>query len=98
MVSQRLAAKVRDDFSAAAVEDVLQRLDTLSLPLAEKQSLERIQAAVTLLAAGDRKKFDYYARLAETDWRDVLVFSGLGDEDWPARLDLELGPKRRGSA
>jgi hypothetical protein len=37
-------------------------------------------------------KLDYNARLAEADWRDVLVFSGLGDDDWPARLDDEFGP------
>jgi hypothetical protein len=36
---------------------------------------------------------DYNARLAEADWRDVLVFSGLGDDDWPARLESELGPR-----
>jgi hypothetical protein len=49
-------------------------------------------AAVVVLVAGDSEKFDYYAGLAEVDWRDVLVFSGLGNEDWPARLVKELGP------
>jgi hypothetical protein len=83
---------VRNDFSAAAAEDALRRLDALNLALAEGQSRERIQAAVVLLAAGDPNKLDYNARLAEADWRDVLVFSGLGDDDWPARLDSELGP------
>jgi hypothetical protein len=72
---------------------VLRRLDALRLPLAEKQSRERIQAAVIVLAAGDPEKFEHYAGLAETDWRDVLVFSGLETEAWPARLDHELGPE-----
>jgi hypothetical protein len=58
--------------------------------LAEEQSSERIQAAIVLLARGDPVKFDYAAELAEADWRDVLVFSGLGNEDWPARLEDEL--------
>ncbi len=83
---------MRNDFSAAAAEDALRRLGALNLAMAEEQSRERIQAAVVLLAAGDPDKLDYNARLAEADWRDVLVFSGLGDDDWPARLESELGP------
>jgi hypothetical protein len=82
---------VRNDFSADAAEDVLRHLGALNLALAEKQSRERIQAAIVLLATGDSEKFDYYAKLAEADWRDVLVFTGLGDEDWPTRLDKALG-------
>jgi hypothetical protein len=92
VVSKRLEAKVRHDFSAPAADDALRRLDELNLPAAEKQSRERIQAAIVLLAAGDPDKFGYHGKLAETDCRDVLVFSGLGDDDWPARLDKELGP------
>jgi hypothetical protein len=94
IVSRRLEAKVRKDFSAAAAGDALRRLDALNLAMAENQSLERIQAAIVLLAGGNPYKFDYNARLAEADWRDVLVFSGLGDEDWPGRLDDELGRVR----
>jgi hypothetical protein len=92
VVSRRLEAKVRHDFSTGGAEDALRRLRALNLALAEKQSSERIQAAIVLLAAGDPDEFDYYAKLAETDWRDVLVFSGLGNADWSARLDNELGP------
>jgi hypothetical protein len=83
---------VRADFPTNEAEDALRRLSALTLPMAEKQSLERIQAAIVLLAAGDPDKFSYNAALAEADWRDVLVFSGLGDADWHARLDAELGP------
>ena len=84
---------MRNDFSPAAAEDALRRLDALSLGLAaEQQSRERIQAAIVLLATGDPDRFDYHAELAEADWRDVLVFSGLRGEDWPVRLDHELGP------
>jgi hypothetical protein len=92
MVSRRLEAKVRNDFSSAVTEDVLRRLDALNLSLAEKQSRERIQAAIVLLAAGNPDKFEHYAGVAQADWRDVLVFSGLGNEDWSARLEKELGP------
>ena len=82
---------MRNDFSAAEAEDALRRLAALDLAGAENQSRERIQAAIVLLAKGNRALLDYNVKLAEADWRDVLVFSGLGDEGWPARLDDELG-------
>ena len=95
VVSRRLEARVRSDFSPAEADAALRRLEALNLALAEKQSLERIQAAVVLLADGDPEKLERCARLAEVDWRDVLVFSGLGNGDWPARIDEELGPAQR---
>ena len=95
VVSRRLEARVRSDFSPAETDAALRRLEALNLALAEKQSLERIQAAVVLLADGDPEKLERCARLAEVDWRDVLVFSGLGNGDWPARIDEELGPAQR---
>jgi len=30
-----------------------------------------------------------------TDWSDALVGAGLGDEDWPTRLDALLGTDDR---
>jgi hypothetical protein len=90
-VSPRLERRVRDDFPGDSADPVLARLGSLRLALAEKQSLERIQAAVVLLAGGDREKLDWAARRAEVDWRDVLVWSGLGS-NWEARLDEEIGP------
>jgi hypothetical protein len=93
VVSRRLEERVRCDFSAAAAEEVLRRLGALDLALAEKQSIERIQGAIVLLARGDPDRFERYARVAEIDWRDVLVFSGLGGGDWPKRLDDELGSR-----
>jgi hypothetical protein len=93
VVSKRLEARVRNDFPSATAEDVLRRLGSLNLGTSgRKQDNERIQAAIVLLSAGDPDKLDYNVKLAETDWRDVLVFSGLGDEDWSTRLDTALGP------
>jgi hypothetical protein len=91
-VSPRLETKVRRDFPAAPAARALHRLATLQLPLAEQQSLERIQAAVVLLAAGDLYRLERAATIAETDWRDVLVAAGLANLDWPAMLDDALGP------
>jgi RimJ/RimL family protein N-acetyltransferase len=86
----RLAARVRRDFPDDA-ERILERLTELELPLAEEQSRERILAAIVIAANGDRNALDYALRLASRDWRDVLVGAGLGNLDWPARLERELG-------
>jgi hypothetical protein len=85
-------AKIEREFPAGARAAVLERLARLDLALAERQSFERIQTAILLLAHGDLAKLNDAAALAERDWRDVLVWSGLGDADWPERLDDELGP------
>ena len=57
--------------------------ETLMAPLAE------------LAGAYDRASRDRAFRrrleLAGIDWRDLLVGAGLGDEDWPRRLDEALG-------
>jgi hypothetical protein len=91
MVSVRLRAFTRREFADADADIAMQRLDALHLALAEKQSLERIQAAVAILARGDLRRLEDNAQLAEKDWRDVLVFSGLGQGDWERRLDVILG-------
>ena len=62
-----------------------------SLPLAGSQDPERMQASLVLPAHGDFEAFIGFVRLAQTDWRDALVGSGLGNNDWPALLDYELG-------
>ena len=89
-VSRRLEARVRRDFAGDSADDVLARLGGLQLALAEKQSIERIHAAVVFLAVGDLDKFEDAVLVAETDWRDVLVASGLSF-GWVAHLDEELG-------
>jgi hypothetical protein len=87
MVSQRLEDYVRREFRPADAGDVLARLDTLELANAEKQSLERIQAAVLLLTRGEIDRLEESVRIAERDWRDALVWSGLGHGDWPQQLE-----------
>jgi hypothetical protein len=56
-------------------------LASLDLRLAEKQSLDRIQAAIVVLASADLPRFQRATKLAERDWRDVLVAAGLADGD-----------------
>ena len=94
MASERLQARVQRDFDRADAPVAIRRLTELRLANAQLQSRERIEAAVVLLANGDLARLEQHAQLAEKDWRNVLVFSGLGNADWPQRLDAELGPDR----
>jgi hypothetical protein len=91
VVSDRLRAYVEREFSDADAAAVLGRLSNLALANAEKQDLERVQAAVVLLTKGDPERLDESARIAERDWRDALVWSGLGHGDWEQRLNDEFG-------
>jgi hypothetical protein len=89
-VPARLERRVRAEFGEAAGQ-VLAQLASLELPLAEKQSPERLAAAIVVCARGDRDRLAVAVRLAERDWRDVLVAAGLANGDWPDRLDELLG-------
>jgi hypothetical protein len=40
---------------------------------------------------GDPARIRDAHELALADWRDVLVRAGLADEDWPQKLDAQLG-------
>ena len=90
-MTPRLEARIRSDFAADEAELVVDELDGLELPLIDGPAPERVQAAIVVLAGGDLARFDEAVRIARVDWRDVLVASGLGNLDWPARLDLALG-------
>ena len=92
-LSARLDARVRRDFPPDRVVSVLNRLEALELPSAENQSLERVQAAIVLAAAGDEGRLEQAFAQAETDWRDILVAADLADENWRERLDDEFGAR-----
>lgn len=55
---------------------------------------ERIQAGIVLLAGGDLAGLRQALDLARLDWRDVLMAAELAGDDWPQRLDAELGSSR----
>jgi hypothetical protein len=59
--------------------------------LASVEEGERVQAAVVLWAEGDLGRLDDALVLGKVDWRDVLVRVNLAGEDWPERLEVELG-------
>jgi hypothetical protein len=87
-ISDRLHRRIERDFpapgSAAPVAEMV----------AAAGESERIQAAVVIWARGHQDRLRNACQLASLDWRDLLVRAGLADEDWPSRLDTELGPAR----
>jgi len=85
LVTPRLARRIASDFPDAAAAAEVAHL------VAEAANWERVQAAIVLSAGGDLRAVHDGAALATTDWRDVLVNADLANEDWPARLDAELG-------
>jgi hypothetical protein len=86
-VTPRLASRVRRDFPDPG------SADALIGRLARVEEGERVQAAAVLWAKGDLGRFDDSLALCEVDWRDALVRGGLAHDDWPERLDAELGTR-----
>jgi hypothetical protein len=88
----RLSRRVRRDFpEPGSADEVLRLLSGLVWFPDHPAHSERVQAAVVILARGNVGRLKANLSLATTDWRDVLVAAGLANEDWPSRLDAELG-------
>jgi hypothetical protein len=86
VVSERLRRRIERDFPERG-----SALSVIALVSAISDS-ERIQAAIVVWGRGDHARVRDAVALAEQDWRDVLMRADLADEDWPSRLDVELGP------
>lgn len=87
-VSGRIAAAVRSEYEGSA-DSVLDMLRELDLP---GPNSERIAAAILARGRGhDAAVLDACA-LALTDWRDVLMGTGLENGDWAEVLDSRFGP------
>ncbi|MFE6485998.1 hypothetical protein ACFVGN_24130 [Streptomyces sp. NPDC057757] len=95
-VSERVRRRVRLDYPDRA-EPVIGHLARLTHEIfadgtPRTLDVERIHAAVLIVARGDRRGFDRALALGRTDWRDLLVGAGLGDEGWEGLLEAGLGP------
>lgn len=95
-IQSRLERRIRRDFPEPGSADGVLRL-LADLPRRagyddEMFVTERLQAAVVLLADRNIGRLHRALDLAAKDWRDLLVAAGLANEDWPGKLDLELGP------
>jgi hypothetical protein len=88
----RLVRRIRRDFpepgSAPEVIRLITELAQESFSAAV--GTERVQAAIILFARGNISRL---RQAFEKDWRDLLMDTDLANDDWPARLDWELGPE-----
>lgn len=92
-VTPRLERRVLRDYDPQTAAQVLEALAGIpeSLPLAEKQGAERLQASVVLGHDANWAAVTRRLILVRRDWRDGLVAAGLAQPDWPERLDDALG-------
>jgi hypothetical protein len=90
-VSPRLTRWVEAAFASEPAERVLAALRDLPDGVVGGQDPERVQASLVLAAAGSWDAFQLALAVAANDWRDALVGAGLGNADWPQRLDAALG-------
>jgi len=90
-LTPRLRRRIEDDFSPGSAEMVLSYLGALADSAYAGQGRERLQAAVVLASRGQWDRFKSTMQLLKLDWRDVLMAGGLGEDDWRAVLDAELG-------
>ncbi|MEU6264663.1 hypothetical protein [Saccharopolyspora shandongensis] len=78
---------VEDVVGSIVEEEVGESLNSF----AEQESGERLAAAVVIVARGDSSELLDALRLLEVDFRDLLVWAGLGEGDWRIRIDSIFG-------
>jgi hypothetical protein len=89
----RLEARVRRDFAPEAAEQVVAFLQTVpDIHSASRQDAERLQTAAFILLEGDPRRIPHVREILMRDWRDMLVWAGLGHSNWPDRLNEMLCP------
>lgn len=96
VISARLHRRIQRDFpdpqDCRGVEGALRSLlGKLGEDDIRGAGTERLLCAVVLFAAGDVRRMKPAVEQVFTDWRDLLVDAELANEDWPSRLDAELG-------
>jgi hypothetical protein len=86
-VSVRLRRRIERDFPEPGRGSEIESL------VSEGEENERVQAAIVMWGRGDLDRTRNAQALALQDWRDILVRTGLADDDWRLKLDAELGPQ-----
>lgn len=82
----RVRKRIERDFGESGSVEEVCRL------VGEASDSERVQAAIVLAASGRVTDLRDAIALAQIDWRDLLINTGLANDDWPSRLDAQLGP------
>ncbi len=88
-VSKRVEKRVKRDFGDRAA---IEALSNLAKAKTGDQDVERIHAAIVLIAKGGGQRLWRAVQLSALGSNDVLVAGGLAEDDWPAVLEREFGP------
>lgn len=84
-VTPRVRKRIERDFGVSG------NVDEACRHVGEASDSERVQAAIVLVASGRLTDLHDAIALAQVDWRDLLLNAGLANQDWPTRLDAQLG-------
>jgi hypothetical protein len=61
--------------------ELIQKVEASEFNLG-RQSAERIIMAILFGSSGDKNKFRELINTTKTDWRDMLVGTGMANDDW----------------
>lgn len=90
VVSDLVRTEIAARFSAVDAATVVEQLAATPLPFLDAanrtRERDRVHLAIIKLAGADMTKLPGVLKYASRDWRDVLVWSGLGNFDWPEVL------------
>jgi hypothetical protein len=80
----RREAQARFPADAAAVIESLGATPLAFLDAPDRaRERDRVHLAIIKLSGGDVGRLPHILERAAIDWRDILVWSGLGQPDWP---------------
>jgi hypothetical protein len=86
IVSDLVRQEVQKRFPANSAA-VLESLGATPLPFLDaddrRRERDRVHLAIIKLSGGDVAQLPKILDYARRDWRDVLVWSGLGQPNWP---------------
>jgi hypothetical protein len=89
-VADMVRQEVGRRFAAEQVGEVLGVLESTTLPFLDlpghERERDRVHLAILLVADGDLAQLREATALAAIDWRDVLMWAGLGGGNWPEVL------------
>ncbi|GKQ34170.1 hypothetical protein [Streptomyces sp. A012304] len=92
-LTERLISKIQQEFQGEA-DTVRSLLESEELRVfGQEDATERVLTAVIIVASGNVDRFLHALRVMEQDWRDLLLYAGLENADWPERLDAYYGDK-----
>ncbi|MCF2533915.1 hypothetical protein [Yinghuangia soli] len=91
ILSSRITGILAREVPEPQRTELAQALSSLYGPTHSDAGSDRIAAAVIILVL-DEMPIEEAAERAVGDWRDLLMWSGLGDSDWDSALTTRFPP------